>query len=65
MRGTLRIAVAVMLTFAAGYVDAVGWLVLNRVFTAQMSGNTVLVAVNAVAGDSAAAARQAFTIGMF
>jgi len=46
-----KVGVAVALTFIAGYVDAVGWLSLNRVFIAQMSGNMVLLAVHLVAGE--------------
>ena len=46
-----RASVAIVLTFVAGYVDAVGWLSLNRVFTAQMSGNMVLLAVHTAAGE--------------
>jgi uncharacterized membrane protein YoaK (UPF0700 family) len=47
---TLRAAAAIALTAVAGFVDAFGWLTLDRVFTAQMSGNTVLIAVHAAAG---------------
>jgi uncharacterized membrane protein YoaK (UPF0700 family) len=47
-----KIGIAVALTFIAGYVDAIGWLTLDRVFTAQMSGNLVLLAVHMVAGES-------------
>jgi uncharacterized membrane protein YoaK (UPF0700 family) len=32
-----------LLTGAAGYVDAVSYLLLGRVFTANMTGNTVLL----------------------
>lgn len=49
----LRVGVAVALSLAAGYVDAVGWLSLDRVFTAQMSGNLVLFAVHLAAGKRA------------
>jgi len=47
-----KIGTAIALTFVAGYVDALGWLTLDRVFTAQMSGNLVLLAVHIVAGES-------------
>lgn len=60
-----RYGVALLLTCLAGYVDAFGWLTLRHVYTAQMSGNTVLVAVRAVGGPAADAALHAFTIAMF
>jgi len=45
-----KAAVAVVLTFVAGYVDALGWLTLDRVFTAQMSGNVLQFAIHLVRG---------------
>ena len=33
------------LAFAAGYVDALGYLGLGGVFTANMTGNTVLLGI--------------------
>ncbi|MFL6353472.1 MAG: YoaK family protein [Bryobacteraceae bacterium] len=32
--------IAVLLAWAAGFVDATGWLVLNHVYTSHMTGNT-------------------------
>jgi len=61
----LKAAVAVVLTFVAGYVDAVGWLSLDRVFTAQMSGNFVLLAVHIVAGEKDRVLLQADAICAF
>jgi uncharacterized membrane protein YoaK (UPF0700 family) len=43
---TMKAAVALLLTFAAGYVDVVGYLALYQVFTANMTGNTVHFAIN-------------------
>lgn len=60
-----KVAVAVALTFIAGYVDAIGWLTLNRVFTAQMSGNLVLLAVHIVAGERSHAWLQADALFAF
>jgi uncharacterized membrane protein YoaK (UPF0700 family) len=40
--------VALLPTFAAGYVDVVGYLALYQVFTANMTGNTVHFADNLV-----------------
>ena len=60
-----KLAVAVVLTLVAGYVDAIGWLTLDRVFTAQMSGNLVLLAVHMVAGERGRAWLQADAILAF
>lgn len=46
-----RIGIAVLLTAVAGYVDAIGWISLGHVFTAQMSGNFLLLAVHLASGD--------------
>ena len=45
------IVLAIALTAVAGYVDAVGYLVLAHVFTANMSGNTIAVGRAIVDGD--------------
>ena len=45
-RTRTKAAVALLLTFAAGYVDVVGYLGLYQVFTANMTGNTVHFAIN-------------------
>ncbi len=47
-RITVKAAVALLLTFVAGYVDVVGYLALYQVFTANMTGNTVHFASNLV-----------------
>ncbi|MGE5268659.1 MAG: YoaK family protein [Thiohalocapsa sp.] len=60
-----RVAVGIALTAVAGYVDCFGYLTLSRVYTAQMSGNTVLIAVHAGHGDAAAALIHAYTIAVF
>jgi uncharacterized membrane protein YoaK (UPF0700 family) len=60
-----KTGVAVMLTFIAGYVDAIGWLSLDRVFTAQMSGNFVLLAVHWVAGERTHMSLQADAMAAF
>jgi uncharacterized membrane protein YoaK (UPF0700 family) len=64
-RDLTKTAVAAVLTFVAGYVDAVGWLSLNRVFTAQMSGNAILLAVHIAAGEGGHAWLQADTLAAF
>lgn len=60
-----KIGVAVALTLVGGYVDAVGWLTLDRVFTAQMSGNLVLLAIQLVASETGHVSLQADAILAF
>ena len=60
-----RIAVAVILSLVAGFVDVFSFLVLSGVYTATMSGNTVLIAVHAAAGEVATAWLHATTIAAF
>src|SRR5262249_20629344 len=50
---------------AAGYVDAISYLALGRVFTANMTGNTVLFGLALVQGDSGAIIRTALALGAF
>lgn len=60
-----RVTAAVALTFAAGLVDGYGYLALSKVYIANMSGNTVQLALKAVAGDGRAALVHGFTVAMF
>src|SRR5207302_7589943 len=46
MSDWLRNLLLVGLTFAAGCVDAISYLALGRVFTANMTGNIVLLALD-------------------
>jgi uncharacterized membrane protein YoaK (UPF0700 family) len=48
---TSKAAVALLLTFLAGYVDVVGYVALFHVFTANMTGNTVHLARHLVDKD--------------
>ncbi len=41
----LQVALMLTLTFSTGVVDAVGYLGLDRVFTANMTGNVVILAM--------------------
>lgn len=50
-RGARRLLIA--LAFAAGCTDAVTYVELGHVFTANMTGNTVLLGIALVAGDGA------------
>jgi uncharacterized membrane protein YoaK (UPF0700 family) len=60
-----RIAVAVVLSLVAGFVDVFSFLVLSGIYTATMSGNTVLIAVHGGAGQLATAWLHATTIAAF
>lgn len=53
------------LAFAGGMVDASSYLALGKVFTANMTGNTVLLAVAAARGAGGDAARSAVALGGF
>jgi uncharacterized membrane protein YoaK (UPF0700 family) len=61
----LKNALVLLLTTAAGYVDAVSYLALGRVFTANMTGNTVLLGLSIVQGDADGTGRAALALGGF
>ncbi|HWN90761.1 MAG TPA: YoaK family protein, partial [Verrucomicrobiae bacterium] len=54
-----------LLAWAAGIVDAVSYLGLGRVFTAMMTGNTVLLALAIGQGESMAILRSALALAGF
>lgn len=56
---------AVALTCAAGFVDAVGYLTLYHVFTANMSGNSVAFGLNAAKSSWQQAFHRGFPVLMF
>ena len=51
-----------MLAWAAGIIDAVSYLALDRVFTAMMTGNTVLLALAIGQGEAAAVLRSVLAL---
>src|SRR5713101_26560 len=51
-----------MLAWAAGIIDAVSYLALDRVFTAMMTGNTVLLALAIGQGKAAAVLRSVLAL---
>lgn len=53
------------LSFAAGYIDALSYLGLNRVLTANMTGNTVLLAVGLAQFDPEAVVRSSLALAGF
>jgi uncharacterized membrane protein YoaK (UPF0700 family) len=65
-----REAMLLLLTLAAASVDAISYLGLGQVFTAMMTGNTVLLGLALAQGEALAALRSilaliGFTIGVF
>jgi uncharacterized membrane protein YoaK (UPF0700 family) len=59
-----RRRIALLLGGAAGYLDAVGYLTLN-LFTANMTGNTVLLGIFAGEGRWSAAERVVLALALF
>lgn len=60
-----RAVVALVLCFAAGAVDAVGYLMLDKTLLANMSGNTLHVAIRSVRHEWSAALRYLWPVAMF
>jgi len=54
-----------LLTAAAASADAISYVGLGHVFPANMTGNTVLLAIGLTTGDHAGAARSAVALGGF
>jgi uncharacterized membrane protein YoaK (UPF0700 family) len=63
--GRGRVATALLLAAAAGTVDAVGYLVLHQIFTANMTGNTTKVGIAAGHANADAFVPIAVAIGCF
>jgi uncharacterized membrane protein YoaK (UPF0700 family) len=61
----IRTTLLLLLTCAAGYVDAIGYRGLDRVFTANMTGNTVLLGLALVEADSQATLRSGLALAGF
>jgi uncharacterized membrane protein YoaK (UPF0700 family) len=61
----LRDGLLVALTFSAGAVDAISFLGLGKVFTANMTGNIVLLGVGIGRGASPEVVRSAISLGAF
>lgn len=60
-----RVIVGTALTGVGGFVDCFSYLTLSHVYTATMSGNTVLIAVHSGSGEVSAALLHAYTVGAF
>ncbi|HZU26385.1 MAG TPA: YoaK family protein [Bryobacteraceae bacterium] len=65
MQPSTRFLVSILLTWAAGYVDAVGWLTWQHIYTANMSGNSVGIGISAASADWARAALRAWPVLMY
>ncbi len=63
--GHWRDVLLLALTWAAGYVDAIGYLALGGVFTANMTGNTVLLGLHVSQEQGAAVLRSLVALGGF
>lgn len=60
-----RDALLLPLTWAAGGTDAISYLALGHVFTAMMTGNTVLLALALGQGEIGAVLRSLLALGGF
>ncbi|MCC6174551.1 MAG: DUF1275 domain-containing protein [Chloroflexi bacterium] len=54
-----------LLACTGGYVDAASYFIFDRVFSAAMTGNTVLIALGIVSQDWSAALRSGIALGAF
>ncbi len=60
-----RAAVALSLTLVGGFADAVGYIALFHIFTANMSGNSVQVGIASGQASPGAIARPACAIASY
>jgi uncharacterized membrane protein YoaK (UPF0700 family) len=56
---------ALALTWAAGGIDAIGYLTLLYIYTANMSGNSVALGIHTAQGVWVGVARRAYPVGTF
>lgn len=60
-----RAAIAIVLTWASGFVDALGYLALVRVFVANMSGNSIAIGEGLARGEWGDVWRRGLAVPMF
>src|SRR2546422_4777341 len=60
-----RDVLLLLLTWAAGNADAISYLGLGHIFTAMMTGNTVLLGLAVGQGEAFAALRSILALGAF
>jgi uncharacterized membrane protein YoaK (UPF0700 family) len=65
IKAPYHIWVAIALTWIAGFVDIVGYVVLYRVFVANMTGNTIALGRGLAEGNWGLFFRRGFAIPMF
>ena len=65
MPNRLESLIVMLLVWVAGSVDAISYLGLGHVFTANMTGNTVLLGLSLGEGNVAAAMRSVFALAGF
>src|SRR5215831_13661683 len=65
VKAPFHVWVAIVLTWIAGFVDIVGYIVLYRVFVANMTGNTIALGQGLATGDWELFFRRGFAIPMF
>src|ERR1041384_4147324 len=65
VKAPYHVWVAITLTWIAGFVDIVGYIVLSRVFVANMTGNTIALGRGLAEGDWGLLLRRGFAIPMF
>lgn len=63
--GRRHLVLMLALTFTTGIVDAVGYLGLDRVFTANMTGNVVILGMALVGGDDLPVLGPLIALGAF
>ena len=65
MEPQVRYGVSGLLTWVAGYVDAVGWLTWRHTYTANMSGNSVAIGIQSAAGAWGETALRVWPVAMY
>jgi len=65
VKAPYHVWVALALTWIAGFIDIVGYIVLYHVFAANMTGNTVALGRGLADGDWGLVLRRGFAIPMF
>jgi uncharacterized membrane protein YoaK (UPF0700 family) len=65
LHNKVKAAIALLLTFVAGFVDIVGYLAVYHLFTANMTGNTVHLGHDVIAGQYFAASIALSVLGGF
>lgn len=65
MHGKMALLLAAFLTWMAGFVDAVGYLSLGQIYTANMSGNSVAIGIHAVSGEWTETLRRVLPVAAY